>query len=196
MATKAVCSRFSAISRLCQFPSINTCATRLCATLGVSELLRQPENLPPKRLATDDIFEDEQDDAPNISIRASSNNPTEHTAQDLFAFYTATSDVVESLQLSKIVREEFDSRTKALHEFSLMVREPALECLELMKSGVHKDLVAPKVLLYGKDGCGKSLTFAHSLHACHNLNWFVICPMRPYLWNVHFKEVVVSTRKV
>lgn len=196
---------------------------RSCATVPLEEILKRPQNLPPSSntssatspgtTATENeqknakkYYVDQQHTTGKVSFalsdlsdfvfRTMNNDPALHSSQDLSKYFTVDSNIEKGLQMEKIVREEFSSRCKALNDYAMMVREPTLECLDLIKACAKKDSIAAKVMLYGKDGCGKSLTFAHNLAACYSMNWFVVFPPNTHLWNIYFKQIEVSTRKV
>lgn len=132
----------------------------------------------------------------NNDIRTALNKPEEHNVMDKHKFYTVDKQAVDALHLHRIVKPENTARSKALNELSLMVRQPSLESFEIIKSSTSPSNLAAKVLLYGPDGCGKTSVFSHSLHACYNMNWFIICPVRQYLWNHFYKELTASSHKV
>ncbi|XP_067943569.1 small ribosomal subunit protein mS29-like [Watersipora subatra] len=171
---------------------------------SLKDILQQPENLPPKvaevphsdsNHVSEHIFSSYRQESVVRASRAETNDPVLHGVEDLSKFYTLDKDVISSLALQKISRQDFTARSHAFQECALMVREPALECLELIKCAVHPDLISSKAVLYGKNGCGKSLTFAHVLNACYNKNWFIVSPLKPNVWRFHYKEVALSTRK-
>ena len=179
----------------------------------LTDILNQPENQPPTQKEKHDDDDDQPQqhnlhefkevDKPSVedqvfthSIRTTVTDPSKHTVQDLTKLYTVDPTSTAYATMGKAVRLDFVKRAKALDDFAIMIREPGLECLELINSAVKEDSVATKVVLYGKNGCGKSLTFAHVLHACFNKKWFVVCPLWTNLWRLHFKEVTLSTWKV
>ena len=131
-----------------------------------------------------------------IDVRTAVNKPEEHSVMDKYKFYTVDQQAVEELHLMKILRTEQAERAQSFHELSLMVRQPCLESLEFVKANAAPLNLATKVLLYGQNGCGKSSAFAHSLHACYSMNWFIVSPVRQYLWNMYFKELTPSAFKV
>lgn len=132
----------------------------------------------------------------NSSVKISENDPLKHTTHHLFKFFNISEDIAQMLQISLILRQEFVARMKALHENSIMLRSPGLECIEILRASCNPESIATKIVLYGDDGCGKSSTFVNVLHTCYQMDWMVICPVRHYLWNKYFSEVTISSRKV
>lgn len=193
----------------------NTAAVQSPTATTLIDILSQPENQPPQKeqqkskldnnlhlqsesSAIENVKQDPVELISNHSnqFRTSEASPENHSALDLSKFYTVEDDVANRLQLPSILRNEFAARSKALLETSLMVREQGLECLELLSKTTKPNSTAAKVLLYGKDGCGKSSVFAHSLHAAYTKGWMVICPVNQYLWNNYFKEISISSHNV
>lgn len=132
----------------------------------------------------------------NSSVKISENDPLKHTTHHLFKFFNISEDIAQMLQISLILRQEFVARMKALHENSIMLRSPGLECIEILRASCNPESIATKIVLYGDDGCGKSSTLVNVLHTCYQMDWMVICPVRHYLWNKYFSEVTISSRKV
>lgn len=216
-----LCRSFSRTTSHFLRPKPNVHSARFSTEpVSLADILNLPENSPPKHAEggnranlheshplvesrpqhkTEEIIPGATEDIHDITqahIKTSEGNPTKHNAKDLSKFYTMAPEVVNSLHLPKIFRNEFVARTKALQETAIMVREPGLECMEILIKSTGKNSLASKVLLYGKDGCGKTATFVHALQACHNMNWMIICPVNHYQWNNYFKEITVSVHKV
>lgn len=130
------------------------------------------------------------------SFRTLETNPSKHSALHLSKYYVVPQDVVQSLDAHKIMRKEYSGRANSFQETALMIRPPLLETKNYLFGLTSKDSISPRILLYGVDGAGKSAIFLQNLHAAQSAGWFVVCPVRQYLWNKYFKEVAVSVHKV
>jgi len=131
----------------------------------------------------------------NSDIETPVSEASSHTGHHVGFFYTVPEAIVQSLNMAKLLRPEFSARCKAFLKTALMVRDPALEALEFIRNMRPED-PALKLVLYGKDGTGKSCTMAHIMHATKFMDWMIICPPRQYLWNRHAKEIAASAFKV
>jgi len=83
---------------------------------------------------------------------------------------------------------EWVQRNQVLGESSILVRAPALEILTCIR---NTDLSNPAVrfILYGKKGCGKSLTLTHLLIHGYQQNFVIM----PFLW---IKKWITSHQEV
>lgn len=131
-----------------------------------------------------------------LNYRISETDPRLHNALHMQKFYSVPEDVCKTFQYNLLLRKDFAARAKAFNETAFMVRAAVLEARELLAKMADADKIAAKVLLYGVDGCGKSIAFAQLLHSAFNDEQMIICPLRQYLWNNYFSEVAVSAHKV
>jgi len=96
-----------------------------------------------------------------VPILLADNNVIQHTNEDYLKFYSIDNKIIQT-RLSDNVPKKFKELSKTLGDHTLMVRKPALEViheLESTDSTGHR-----KFVIYGPQGCGKSLTLLHILH--------------------------------
>lgn len=96
-------------------------------------------------------------------FRTREQNPTNHNKNHLYRYYTISREVQDQVFKHGGLPKLFATQTKTFTEACLMVREPAVEIINYLK---NTDFSKPvnRYLLYGVDGCGRSLTMAHVLH--------------------------------
>lgn len=104
-------------------------------------------------------------------FRTSEANPALHAANHLGAYYSIPSTDANLFQHGGLPKQ-FTQQCSTLNETCLMIRKPALEIIDYLKSLDYSN--APmKFVLYGRPGHGKSLSLAHVLHYAY-LQKFVI----------------------
>lgn len=104
--------------------------------------------------------------AKNVQLddfRTHESNPSNHSTQHVGRFYTIDPDVKKQLFTYGGLPKSFALQTKTFTETCLMVREPAVEIINLLKN-TDFNKPANRFVLYGKDGVGRSLVMAHVLH--------------------------------
>lgn len=107
------------------------------------------------------------------SFRTSETNPVNHSSAQLGQFYTLPTDIKQQLFTFGGLPKSFETQAKTFNEACIMVREPAIDIINCIKT---LDLTKPCVrfVLYGKMGTGKSLTMAHVLHYGFNTGFLLI----------------------
>ncbi|XP_055910940.1 28S ribosomal protein S29, mitochondrial [Eupeodes corollae] len=90
-------------------------------------------------------------------------NTSKHSSNNLAKFYQIPAEDKKTLFTHGGLPKSFEKQVKTFGETCLMVREPALEVIDYIKSS---NLSNPTVryVLYGDDGVGKSLVMAHIIH--------------------------------
>lgn len=96
-------------------------------------------------------------------FRTNESTTSKHSAQQCGRFYRIPLEEKKQLFTHGGLPKSFEKQTKTFGETCIMVREPAIEIMDYIKSS---DLSRPvnRYVLHGEDGCGKSLTLAHLLH--------------------------------
>ncbi|CAB3364441.1 Hypothetical predicted protein [Cloeon dipterum] len=120
-------------------------------------------------------------------FRSIQNSPSLHASNNSGQFYTIDPSIKKQLFLYGGIPKTFDELCNTFKETCMMIREPALEIMDYMKS-TNFNNAATRYCLYGKIGTGKSMTMAHVLHYGFE-NSFVIVhvPWAPY-WYKFPKE--------
>lgn len=96
-------------------------------------------------------------------FRTLETDPTKHDAKHLGRFYTISPEVTKQLFAYGGLPKSFKTQTKTFAETCLMVREPAVEIIDLLNK-TNFNRPTNRFVLYGRDGVGRSLTLAHVLH--------------------------------
>lgn len=96
-------------------------------------------------------------------FRTLETDPTKHNANHLGRFYAISPEVKKRLFTYGGLPKKFAIQTKTFTETCLMVRQPAVEIINILN---NTDFNKPtnRFVLYGRDGAGRSLTMAHILH--------------------------------
>ncbi|XP_073981820.1 mitochondrial ribosomal protein S29 [Rhodnius prolixus] len=116
----------------------------------------------------------------SVAKRTSENNPSHHTLEQLGLFYTIPTKTADSLFKLGGFPKTFRANINTFGETCLMIRSPAVEIISFLeKTDYNKPVV--RYVLYGKPGCGKSLTLAHLVHYAF-INDFIILHV-PWVWD-------------
>jgi len=124
-----------------------------------------------------------------------------HTLDHEGKLFTIEDKILDTFLLDKIVASangfgfgpyEWMSRSKVFGETCVMVRKPALEIINYINAS---DLSQPalRYVLYGKDGCGKSVTLTHLICYGYQENFIVMPFSWMKLWLNRHLEVAPST---
>ncbi|KAK9512220.1 hypothetical protein O3M35_000689 [Rhynocoris fuscipes] len=112
--------------------------------------------------------------------RTSENNPSLHTEEQIGLMYTVPSSDADVLFKLGGLPKSFQANIKTFGETCLMIRPSSIEILKYLKKTDYSR-PAIRYVIYGKQGCGKSLTLAHILHYAF-INNFIILHV-PWVWN-------------
>ncbi|KAL3866571.1 hypothetical protein ACJMK2_043859 [Sinanodonta woodiana] len=124
-------------------------------------------------------------------FRTDESDPTKHTMVHEGLFYRVPDNVFNLFHAAGL-RKDFQKMLKAFQEVCIMIRKPALEVFDILEN-VNYNHPPVKIILYGKDGCGKSITLAHVVHYCYQKNWMIVdIPWTGY-WLNRQAEISQST---
>lgn len=103
----------------------------------------------------------------------SDNSPSNQTPQEVGRYYRIDPDLKKQLFALGGFPKSYEKQIKSFGEACVMVRNPALEVINYIKSS---DLNRPTIryVLYGDNGVGKSLTLAHILHYGHENDFILV----------------------
>ncbi|MPC27574.1 28S ribosomal protein S29, mitochondrial [Portunus trituberculatus] len=129
---------------------------------------------------------------PRDNLRTFTSRPqVQHTAEQHGLWYTLRPSVVQQL-FQYGIPKQYMTQCRTFAETCLMVRQPALTLMDYIR---RSDLSLPpnKFLLYGRNGCGKTLSLIHTTHFLADAGWLLIhLPWAPR-WRRNFKEVTPSS---
>lgn len=129
---------------------------------------------------------------PKSEVFRSESNPSAQNHQEIGRYYRINQTLKKQLFALGGFPKTYEKQVKTFGEACVMIRKPALDVMNFIKSS---DLSCPTVryVLYGDNGVGKSLTLAHILHYGHE-NDFVLVHV-PWLpnWYKRPKEKAPST---
>ena len=125
-------------------------------------------------------------------------SPDQHTVADLQKIYT----IQESLRTERLgpaVPKYFAHLSNAIHETSVLIRSPALQCMEMIDAAAMDGTGPAKMMLHGPRGGGKSLTLLHLLHYAMLKEMVLLYVPNPYFFvrdhtNVLLKSSWKATR--
>lgn len=134
----------------------------------------------------------ETDSAPREMpfFRTPESDPGSHSELHLGQFYTLPPTHLRTA-LPHGLPYRFQMQMKTFGEACVMVREPSLELISLLKKA---DYSKPplRYLLYGLNGSGKSLSLCHAVHYCYTQGWLVLHIPDAHLWVKNCKELLPS----
>ncbi|XP_068228925.1 small ribosomal subunit protein mS29 [Palaemon carinicauda] len=126
------------------------------------------------------------------SPRTSVQSPSLHTRDHLGLWYTLEPTLVKRVFGGGGLPKKYEKLCGTFGETSLMVREPALTVIDLLKRS-NLEMPPNKFFFYGRDGVGKTLSVAHVTHFLVEDGWVLLhIPWLPN-WRRRFKEVKAST---
>jgi len=130
-------------------------------------------------------------------------NPANHDTSHLGRIYTVDPEVPKLFGKELNPKENYNAnnyfaptkwvnRCSTLQETAIMVRDPALQIMNCIK---NTDLSNPAVryMLYGRPGCGKSITLAHLTHFGHQEGFITMTMSQIKKWLTRYYEVAPST---
>lgn len=126
-------------------------------------------------------------------FRTQEDDPTNHSMTQEGLFYTVPESDVRQL-FQKGLSVQFVRQAKTFNETCFMVRRPALEVIAFLKH-LDFDHTAPRFMLYGSGGSGKTMTIAHILHFCARNNWMIVHAPWSSDWNCRYHEISPSSHK-
>lgn len=129
--------------------------------------------------------------APKVAVRASDDNPVNHTANDIAKLYTIPDDLVKKLFSFRGLPTDFTKYAKIFAEHNILIRNPAIELIDYMKKADYNRPVI-RYVLYGKPGSGKSMTLGHVIHYAYASGFVIVHVPWVWDWFGHSKEVVTS----
>ncbi|CAF0858948.1 unnamed protein product [Adineta ricciae] len=117
---------------------------------------------------TTDVHSVAQDSSPSKAeqpFRTTINDPLLHTEKDVGLFYTVDpNDLKKISPFGKALPLQFREECEAFNETSVMIRQPSLDVIKLMKQ-INWNLPPLKVVLFPSEvGVGMSLCLFHVLH--------------------------------
>jgi len=135
--------------------------------------------------------------------RTEESDPGRHTADHLGRFYTVDPAVPQLFGRELNTKENYNAsnyfgprqwvdRCDLLQETAIMVRQPALRIINCIQAS---DLSRPAVryLLYGRPGCGKSISLAHLTHFGHSQGFLTLTFSQLKKWLTRYYDVAPST---
>lgn len=127
-------------------------------------------------------------------FRTAENDPVNHTIIHEAKYYTVSREVKKQLFTFGGLPKIFEKQVKTFAETCLMVRRPALELFEYLKSADYSK-PAIRYVLFGETGSGKTLTLAHVLHYGLSSEWLLFHAPKVRTWLTFPKEVASSQTK-
>ncbi|XP_068086836.1 small ribosomal subunit protein mS29 [Anabrus simplex] len=128
------------------------------------------------------------------ACRTSESIAVNHGPEHRGLFYTVPPEVKKRLFEHGGLPKSFAKQVKTFGEAALMVREPALEVMRYLKAADYSR-PAVRYVVYGRAGCGKSLTLAHIVHYGMNSGFVLLhVPWVPD-WLRRCKEVANAVFK-
>lgn len=123
------------------------------------------------------------------SFRTMNSYPPEHDTNDLNRIYTVPETITNLLMPG--VPNEMKKQIKIFHEFSILIRKPAIELMSYLEQTDYTKCVN-KYVLYGKLGVGKTITLLHLIHYGLVRNFVIV--YLPWVANwFRFPKVVVQS---
>ncbi|RZF34546.1 hypothetical protein LSTR_LSTR013260 [Laodelphax striatellus] len=107
-------------------------------------------------------------------------DPLSHTEKDIGHSYTIPESILSSFFSLGGIPKTYAENIKTFNEAAIMIRPHTIELLNYLRKAnyAHPPI---RYVLYGKPGCGKTMTITHVLHFAH-LSGFIVAHI-PWVWN-------------
>lgn len=106
------------------------------------------------------------------TFRTPETNPLKHDIHHEGLYYTVPQKMYDTY-IQPGAHVGYQRLMKTFGENSIMVRQPALEIFDIIDN-LNLDHPPLRILLYGKFGCGKSMTMGHVMHRCAEQDWVIV----------------------
>ncbi|CAF1162306.1 unnamed protein product [Rotaria sordida] len=142
---------------------ISSCLIR--ARLACRPFYRFYANSAPRTIDVHSIPQEPIETKAEQPFRTSIDDPTLHTEKDLGLFYTVNSDDFKKISpFGKALPLQFREECEAFNETAIMIRQPSLDIIKLIKQ-INWNLPPLKVVLFPAElGVGMSLCLFHVIH--------------------------------
>lgn len=101
---------------------------------------------------------------PREDFRTQETSPGNQKLSQRARYYVLNPDTKKQIFAHGGLPKSFEKQVKTFGETALMIRPPALEIINYIKSTDISNRPVARYVLYGKDGVGKSLSLAHVMH--------------------------------
>uniref|UniRef100_A0A1B6F8W6 Small ribosomal subunit protein mS29 n=2 Tax=Cuerna arida TaxID=1464854 RepID=A0A1B6F8W6_9HEMI len=128
-----------------------------------------------------------------VAVRTSQSDPTNHTMDDVGKLYTMPKGVRDKLFPKYVLPLYFEQLCDTFHETNIIVRQPAIELIDYLKRADYNRPII-RYVIYGKYGCGKTLTLIHAMNYAFNNNFIIVYVPSVWRWFHWSREVVASER--
>ena len=119
------------------------------------------------------------------NIRCNKENLAEHSLEDEALFYNISNQVFERMVASNFNNKGFPLKflrlCSSFNENCMMIRKPGLELINYLKTTKVESAVT-RYLLYGKTGCGKTLTLQYAVQHCISQGWLIFPVYNAWDW--------------
>ncbi|XP_023018320.1 mitochondrial ribosomal protein S29 [Leptinotarsa decemlineata] len=106
-------------------------------------------------------------------FRTSETDCSKHSNEHLAQFYEVAQEDKKRVFTYGGLPKTFETQIKTFHETCIMIRQPAIDVINCLKT-LDYSKPAVRFVLYGKKGCGKSLSLAHILHFASKENFLIV----------------------
>ncbi|KAI1727681.1 mitochondrial ribosomal death-associated protein 3 domain-containing protein [Ditylenchus destructor] len=103
----------------------------------------------------------------------SSNDMTTFTPNDIGKIYTVSAEDVKPLRLKTMLPSPYAKQLESFGECAWLVRAPLLEGINCLKA-VKPEFPTMRLVLWGKFGTGKTMTFNQLMHYAYNQDYVII----------------------
>ncbi|XP_056142452.1 28S ribosomal protein S29, mitochondrial isoform X2 [Lampris incognitus] len=124
-------------------------------------------------------------------FRTQESDPARHLEKHIGQYYTLPPEHIRTLFPHGLPRR-FQTQVKTFNEGCVMVRQPALEVISSLKK-VDYSKPAPRFVLYGVKGSGKTMALCHTAHFCSTQGWLVLHIPDAHKWVKNCKELLQSS---
>lgn len=128
------------------------------------------------------------------TFRTEISDPSEHSFDHEGLFYTIPKKDVQKIFMLNWMSPHEKNMNKMFQEFSILIRRPALEVMDILKR-LNYNYPLTRFLLYGEMNAGKKFTMTHIMHYCRSQNWVLLTVPWANEWNCKRLDVSFNHHK-
>lgn len=128
------------------------------------------------------------------TFRTEISDPSEHSFDHEGQFYTIPKKDVQKIFMLNWMSPHEKNMNKMFQEFSILIRRPALEVMDILKR-LNYNYPLTRFLLYGEMNAGKKFTMTHIMHYCRSQNWVLLTVPWANEWNCKRLDVSFNHHK-
>jgi small subunit ribosomal protein S29 len=123
----------------------------------------------------------QQEQETPLDFQTKDSDPLKVSDRDLGKVYVTAQQTFNQM-FSHGLQTPFLDEVRSCGQAGILVRKPALEIINQLKSQNPSNSLPQKFIINGPNGCGKTLTLAHVIHYCYQAKWLLVHIPSVFQW--------------